>query len=105
MPWTPVEQKGLEAMKYVVISRLAPGVDSARNAIEVIQKAGLPPGTESVWAGIDGKTFVNIVESESPDMVAASTYGPFFEKSKVIPVVALDDAWIESIRAAQANWD
>ena len=87
-------------MKYVVISRLAPGVDSARKAFE----AGLPAGTESVWAGADGKTFVNIVESETPDIVASSTYAPFFEASTVIPVVAVDDAWIEAIRAAQANW-
>lgn len=42
-------------MKYVVISRLAPGVDSARKAFEVFMKAGLPAGTESVWAGADGK--------------------------------------------------
>jgi hypothetical protein len=92
-------------MKFVVISRLAPGVDSARKAFEVFLKAGLPTGTESVWAGADGKTFVNIVESESPDMVASSTYGPFFEESTVIPVVPVDDAWIEAIRAAQANWE
>ena len=92
-------------MKYVVISRLAPGVDSARKAFEVFQKAGLPPGTESVWAGVNGESFVNIVESEAPDMVAASTYAPFFEESTVIPVVALDDAWIEAIRTAQANWN
>lgn len=92
-------------MKYVVIGRLAPGVDGARKAFEVFQKAGLPPGTESVWAGADGKTFVNILESETPDIVAASTYAPFFEKSTVIPVVALDDAWIEAIRTAQPNWE
>jgi len=92
-------------VKYVVISHLAPGVDSARKVFEVFQKAGLPTGTESVWAGLDGKTFVNIVESDTPDMVGASTYGPFFDKSTVIPVVALDDAWMEAIRTAQANWD
>ena len=92
-------------MKYVVISRLAPGVDGARKAFEVFLKAGLPAGTESVWAGADGKTFVNIVESETPDIMAASTYAPFFEESTVIPVVAVDDAWMEAIRTAQANWD
>ena len=92
-------------MKYVVISRLAPGVDGARKAFEVFLKAGLPAGTESVWAGADGKTFINIVESESPDITTASTYAPFFEESTVIPVVAVDDAWMEAIRNAQANWD
>jgi hypothetical protein len=92
-------------MKYVVISRLAPGVDNARKALEVFSKAGLPPGTESVFAGTDGKTFVNLVDTDIPDMTAAATYAPFFEDSTVIPVAPLDDAWLESIRAAQANWD
>jgi hypothetical protein len=55
-------------VKYIVISRLAPGIDNARKALEVFQKAGLPPGTEAVWAGTDGKTFINIVESDAPDI-------------------------------------
>jgi len=91
-------------MKYVVISRLAPGIDNARKALEVYSKAGLPPGTESVWAGTDGKTFVNVVDAETPDITAASTYAPFFEETTVLPVVPLDDSWLEAIRTAQANW-
>ena len=91
-------------MKYVVISRLAPGVDNSRKALEVFMKAGLPPGTEATWAATDGKTFINIVETDSPDMTAAATYAPFFEETTVIPVVALDDAWMNAIQAAQANW-
>jgi hypothetical protein len=92
-------------MKHMVISRLAPGVDNARQALAVFMKAGLPPGTEATWAGADGKTFINIVETDDPDMAAASTFAPFFEKSTVIPVVPLDDKWMEAIQAAQANWD
>jgi hypothetical protein len=91
-------------MKYIVISRLAPGIDNARRALEVFQKAGLPPGTESVWASTDGKTFINIVESDAPDMTASSTYAPFFEKTTVLQVVPVDDAWMQAIRAAQSNW-
>ena len=41
-------------MKYVVISRLAPGIDNARKALEVYGKAGLPPGTESSWDLLQG---------------------------------------------------
>jgi len=92
-------------MKYMVISRLAPGTDNARKALEVFMKAGLPPGTEATWAGADGKTFINVVETDDPDMMAASTFAPFFEKSKVIPIVPLDDKWMDAIQAAQANWD
>ncbi len=92
-------------MKYVVISKLAPGVDNSRKALEVFLKAGLPAGTEATWAGTDGKTFVNIVDTEAPDMKASATYAPFFEKTTVIPVVAVDAAWIEAIQAAQSNWD
>jgi len=92
-------------MKYMVISRLAPGTENARKALEVFMKAGLPPGTEATWAGADGKTFINIIETDDPDMMAASTFAPFFEKSTVIPVVPLDDKWMEAIQAAQANWD
>lgn len=53
---------------------------------------------------MDGKTFINIVESDLPDIQAASTYAPFFEETTVIPVVALDDAWMQAIQAAQSNW-
>ena len=56
-------------MKYVVITRLAPGIDTARKALEVYGKAALPAGTESSWAGTDGKTFVSIVEQDVPDMM------------------------------------
>jgi hypothetical protein len=91
-------------MKYVVISRLAPGVANAQKALEVFSKAGLPPGTETVYAGTDGKTFVNVVDSDTPDIQAASTYAPFFEETTVLPVVPLDDAWMEAIRAAQSTW-
>ena len=91
-------------MKYVVISRLAPGIESSRKALEVFQKAGLPPGTEATWAATDGKTFINIVDTDVPDMTTSATYAPFFEDTTVIPVVALDDAWMKAIQAAQANW-
>jgi hypothetical protein len=91
-------------VKYVVISRLAPGVDNSRKALEVFTKAGLPPGTEAIWAGTDGKTFISIVETDAPDMTSAATYAPFFEKTTVIPVVPLDDPWMASLQTAQANW-
>jgi hypothetical protein len=91
-------------MRYVVISRLAPGVDNARKALAVYGKVGLPPGTESVWAGTDGKTFINILEAETPDITASSTYAPFFEETTVIPVVAVDEDWLKAISAAQDNW-
>jgi Domain of unknown function (DUF3303) len=91
-------------MKYIVISKLAPGTENARKALEVYGKAGLPPGTEATWAGTDGKTFVNIVETDVPDIQAASTFAPFFEETTVIPVVPLDDAWMKAIQAAQSNW-
>ncbi len=55
-------------------------------------------------AGTDGKTFVNVVEADVPDMTVAATYAPFFEKTKVIQVVPVDDTWMQAIQAAQANW-
>jgi len=70
----------------------------------VFTKSGLPPGTETTWAAVDGKTFINIVDTDLPDIQAASTYAPFFEETTVIPVVALDDAWMQAIQAAQSNW-
>jgi len=91
-------------MKYVVISRLAPGVDNAQKALAVFTKAGLAPGTEATWAGTDGKTFINIVDTDAPDMVTSATYAPFFEQTTVIPVVAVDGAWLEAMQAAQALW-
>ena len=91
-------------MKYIVISKLAPGIDNAQKALEVFQRAGLPPGSEATWAGTDGKTFVNVVETDTPDITTAATYAPFFAESTVIPVVPLDGAWLEAIQAAQSNW-
>ena len=92
-------------MKFVVISRLAPGVENARKALEVYLKAGLPQGTEAIYAATDGKTFINIVESNAPDMVASYTYAPFFDETKVIPVTAVDETWLQAIQTAQASWD
>jgi hypothetical protein len=91
-------------MKYVLINTLAPGVDNARKALEVFLKAGLPAGTESAWASVDGKTFIAVVETDSPDMQSAATYAPFFASSTIIPVVALDDAWMMAVQAAQVTW-
>jgi len=91
-------------MKYVVISRLAPGAENSRTALEAYLKVGLGEGTESTWAGTDGKTFINVVETDAPDMTTAATYAPFFEEVKVIPVVAVDGPWLEAMQAAQSNW-
>ena len=91
-------------MKYIVISKVAPGVDNTRKALEVYGKVGLPTGTEATWAGTDGKTFVNIVESDVPDMTTPATYAPFFEEVTVIPVVPVDDAWMKVAQTAESNW-
>jgi hypothetical protein len=93
-------------MKYAVISKLAPGIDNARKALEVFGKVGLSPETESAWAALDGKTFVIFVDQQQdvPDMMASLSFAPFFEESTVIPVVPLDDTWLKTIQAAQANW-
>jgi hypothetical protein len=91
-------------MKYVVINRLAPGIDNARKALEVFTKVGLPDGTEGTWAATDGKTFINIVETDTPDTATTATYAPFFEETTIIPVVAMDDAWMQALLAAQSNW-
>jgi hypothetical protein len=92
-------------VKYVVISRLAPGVDNARKALEVFMKAGVPAETEATWACTDGKTFINVVDTDEPNMTVSASYAPFFEKTTVLPVVAVDAAWLEAIQAAQSNWD
>ena len=92
-------------MEFVTISRLAPGVENSRKALEVFLKAGPGPGTEVIYAGSDGKTFIVIAESDTPDTVTSSTYAPFFERTEVFPVVAVDETWLQAIRAAQANWD
>ena len=91
-------------MKYVVVSRLAPGVENAQRALAVFMKAGVGEGTEATYAATDGKTFINIIESDAPDMTISATYSPFFEETTVYPVVSVDAAWLEAIQAAQANW-
>ena len=44
-------------MRYVVISKLAPGVENSRQALGTFLKAGLSPGTEATYAGTHGGTF------------------------------------------------
>ena len=87
-----------------MISKLAPGTDNARQALQVFTKVGLVPGTEATWAGSDGKTFINIVETDAPDITTSATYAPFFEETTVIPVVPLDDAWMKAAQTAESNW-
>jgi hypothetical protein len=90
-------------MKYVSIVRLAPGVDNVKRAFEVFGKHGATEGTEVLYAGIDGKTFVTISDGDDPDMAGTSTYAPFFESSTVIPVVDVDEAWTTAIMTAITN--
>ena len=92
-------------MKFVVISRLAPGVENARKGFEVFSKAGPGPGTEVIYAAADGKTFIIITESDTPDTVTSATYATFFDRTEIFPVVTVDEAWLQAIRTAQANWD
>jgi hypothetical protein len=92
-------------MKYVIISRSAPGIDATRHGLEVFAKAGLPSQAVESWAGVDGKTFVTVVEAgDEYDLVASLTYAPFFQSVEVIPVVPLDDAYVGALRTAMGNW-
>ena len=91
-------------MKYVTISTLKPGIDNAKKALEVFTIVGNAEGTETLLAGIDGKTFVNIVESDDPDLATAMTYAPFFESVTVIPVAEVDDKWMAAIQKAVVAW-
>jgi hypothetical protein len=99
---TPTVRRG--TVRYVSIFKLAPGTDNARKALEVYAKLGVPAGTEASWAAVDGKTFISIIETDTPDMVITAAYAPFFEEVTVIPVVALDAAWLEATQQAQSNW-
>ena len=89
-------------MKYVSIVRLAPGVDNVTKAFEIFGKHGTTEGTEVIYAGVDGKTFVTI-SSGDPDLAGTATYAPFFESSTVIPVVDVDDEWTTAMITAIAN--
>jgi len=92
-------------MKYITKVRLAPGVDNVKQAFEVFGKVGNAPGTEKLYAGSDGKTFFTISETDSPDMVTAATYAPFFDVSEIMPIVEVDDAWMTAMIAAIGNMD
>ncbi len=90
-------------MKYISIVRLAPGVDNVKRAFEVFGTIGTAEGTQALYASTDGKTFVNLIEADEPDMVNTATYAPFFESVEVIPVVDVDDAWMTAMVTAIAN--
>jgi hypothetical protein len=91
-------------VKYVFIGKLTPGVENARKGFEAFMKVGASDEVESSWIGFDGKTVINIVETDSYDMTISATFAPFFEEATVIPVVAVDDAYVSAVQAAQANW-
>ena len=90
-------------MKYVTVARLAPGVESVRQAFEIFGKIGQAEGTQNLYACADGKTFIVISESDELDMVNAASLAPFFETTTIMPVVDVDDAWVEAMTKALAN--
>jgi hypothetical protein len=92
-------------MQYVLIARAAPGIENQRKALQVFTKVGPAQGTTSLHAGADGKTYVLMIETDEPDMSSSLTYAPFFEKFEVIPVVPIDEKWLQAAQAAEANWD
>lgn len=92
-------------MKYISTLRLAPGVDNVKRAFDVFGKVGNAPGTQALYAGTDGKTFIVLTESDAPDMTSAATYAPFFDSVSIMPVVDVDEDWINAMTAAIANMD
>jgi hypothetical protein len=90
-------------MKYLTITRLAPGTDNARRALETYGKVGTGDQFTNIWAAVDGKTFYSISDAD-PDMTLAMTYAPFWEEITVVPIVDLDGAWLTAAQAAQGNW-
>jgi len=95
-------------MKYVVISRVAPGVENARKALDAFLKVGVAPGTQQVYAATDSKTIISVIEIDEGDtdgMVTGYTYAPFFEETKVFAVMPVDETWVQAVQAAAANWD
>ena len=89
-------------MKYVVISRLAPGVENAQAALATFMKVGVGPGTEATYAATDGKTFINIIDQ---DTAGLANQPPIQGLTVIYPVVAVDAAWLDAIQAARANWE
>ena len=90
-------------MKYVTMVRLAPGVESVRQAFEIFGKIGQAEGTQHLYAGADGKTFIVISESDELDMVNTASLAPFFESTTIMPGVDRDDAWVTAMTQAIAN--
>ena len=90
-------------MKYIVTARLAPGVDNVKRAFETFGRVGTANETVAIYAGTDGKTFITITETDDPDMVNAATYAPFFESTIVMPVVDVDDDWMNAMATALEN--
>jgi hypothetical protein len=106
-PW--VDQVALE--RYGMYPPFGPdrsagsGVENARKALEVFLKAGAAQRSTGLIAGAGGKTYIDILESDTrPDLMGALTYGPFFETFEVIPVVPIDETWPQAIQTAQAHW-
>lgn len=92
-------------MKYITTLRLAPGVENVKHAFEVFGRVGNAAGMQSLYAGVDGKTFITVIETDDPDMVTAATYAPFFESVTVVPVVDVNDAWMIDMATAIGNLD
>ncbi len=89
-------------MKYVVISHLVPGIDNQLQGFKIFSEVGPPPGAEAVWAGVDGKTIIVVIDE--PNLEQTLTYGPFFQDVTVIPVVDLDDAYVQTLQTAHEHW-
>jgi hypothetical protein len=60
-----------------------------RAGLETFEEHGLPTGTESFWAGSDGKTFITVSEVDdiSESQKFNSLYSPYFESVETYVVM------------------
>jgi hypothetical protein len=93
-------------MKYVVIAKSNSNQATSREAMSVFAEQGVAEGTVALTAGLDGRTIMNIVETDDPAGLhnVTVTYSPYFDDFQVIPVLDVDDATVASILDAQGNW-
>lgn len=93
-------------MKYVIFGTTKADTATSRETMEVFLSVGPIEGTTALMAGLDGRTFVSIIDTDDPSLLhkGNATYQPYFDEFRVIPVRDMDEAVIADIQEAQANW-
>lgn len=89
-------------MKYISILRMHPGTELQAEALKTFLAHGPVEGTEWLLASTSSKIYISLGSADTPDIAGLATYAPFFDV-ETIPVVDVDEAWVNAMQESQSR--